>query len=117
MRIKHILFIVAFLVPLALLAACLFVLPSKDFSQNENRPLAQMPSTSLQEIVDGEYQEGFESYIGDQVLLRETGLGVSTEAQKLIGKKDINGVYLGKDHYYFNKFTEDQYSRTHITNQ
>lgn len=114
MKIKYILFIAAFFIPISLLAICLLSFPAKKFSENENRPLSQIPTATLQEIEDGDFQSGFENFIGDQTPLRETGISASTAIQKFFGKTEINGIYLGKDNYYFNRFTDESYSKSYM---
>ena len=38
----------------------------REFSENENRYLAHFPEISLDNIINGDFQEGLEKYINDQ---------------------------------------------------
>lgn len=108
-------FLGMFFVPLILMAVLTFLLPSKTFSANENRPLAQMPIFSVSNIQTGSAQSGLSDYLGDQFPLRDFWIGGNTYIKKLFGQKLINGTYLGTDHYYFQQFTEDSYSVARMT--
>lgn len=83
------------------------VLPERTYSENENRYLDEYPSVSLGGILSGEFQEKFESAFSDQFLGRDQWMKTSTQTQKILGFEDISQVYLGKDHYYFAKTTQD----------
>ena len=107
MKIKNTIFILTFLFTIFVFLLLLMILPAKKFSQSENRPLAQWSKPTFEKIICGEYQKEFENYIKDQVSFRETGIQISTYIQKLMGKTEINDVYVGKDGYLFRKFTEE----------
>lgn len=69
------------------------------FSENENRRLAEKPTLSKEAVLDGSYMEDYETYVTDQFIGRDTWVELKTRADILLQKKDINGVYLGKDDY------------------
>ena len=75
------------------------VLPSKDFSANENRSLAKMPSLSLSAIRDGSFFTDFSSYYADQFLLRDLWTSIKFHADYIMGQREFSGVYVGKDGY------------------
>ncbi|WP_281942412.1 DHHW family protein [Paenibacillus tyrfis] len=79
--------------------------PSKSFSEAENRSLEQLPPLSLHSLVSGKFTSGFEKYISDQFMARDFWIGVKSDADRAMGKKESNGVYLGKDGYLIQKFT------------
>ena len=114
MKKKRQIFIVAFFLPLFLLSLFTFLLPAQEFSENENRILAQRPQFSYQNISSGNYQSELTAYLSDQVPLREFWIKSNTSVKKLSGQKEINGMYIGDDHYYFQKFTDDSYSSTRM---
>ncbi len=114
MKRNRFFFIVFFFFSLLLLAAFTFFLPTEEFSQMENRVLAQKPHFSFQELKDGRFQTGLSDFLSDQVPLRTMWIKANTTAQKLTGQKEINEVYLGKDHYYFQKFTDQSYSSSRM---
>lgn len=82
------------------------VWPDTDISERENRVLASMPEADAESILSGEFQEDYETYISDQFFLRDAWVDLSTGTWQLIGKKDINSVYIGKDGYLIEKYTD-----------
>ena len=83
-----------------------FVLPDKEFSEQENRYLAQLPSIDFGELTaigksgnffTGKFMEDFEDYIVDQFPLRDQWIKLKAQAEKLLGKQENNGVYFGAD--------------------
>lgn len=77
----------------------------RDFSESENRRLEIRPVIKLERVVDGRFTEEYESYISDQFPLRDQWIGVKSTAEKLLGKRENNGVYLGEDGYLMEKFS------------
>lgn len=114
MKRNRFFFIVFFFLSLFLLAAFTFLMPTEEFSQMENRNLAQKPHFSLEELKGGQFQSGLSDFLSDQVPFRTMWIKANTTAQKLTGQKEINEVYLGKDHYYFQKFTDQSYSSSRM---
>jgi hypothetical protein len=84
-----------------------FVVPDRDFSQQENRFLAQLPKLEFGDIklgllksgnfFNGKFMEEFEDYITDQFPLRDGWIKLKAFCERTIGKKENNGVYLGTD--------------------
>lgn len=110
MKRKPIIFVVLFFVVLGLFAGLTFGLPAKEFSPNENRYLAQMPELTVENLLSGEFQSQLDSFLSDQIPLRDFWIETNTNFKKWLGKTEINGVYFGSDGYYFQQFTEDSYS-------
>lgn len=73
------------------------------FSENENRVLEQLPEFSVEKLLDGSFGSDYEKYLSDQFFARDTWISIKTYTERLIGKKDINGVYFGKDGYLIEK--------------
>ena len=90
-----------FIIFLALALLLQFVIPNKKFSDLENRFLSQAPKFSLEELFNGNFTEKFEDYIEDQFPFRDNWIILKNEVEKLLGKKESNGIYFGKDGYYF----------------
>lgn len=103
-------FAAGFFILLFLAALLTFLLPDKTFSPNENRVLAKFPKLSVSEITNGRFQQGLADYLSDQIPLRDMWMRMHTGLSKFMGQKTVNGVYLGKDHYYFPKFTDESYT-------
>lgn len=83
---------------------------SVSFSERENRFLAERPSVNISTIADGSFMTKFESFVTDQVPLRDACTAVRTLTEKLRGMKDENGVYLGKDGYLIGKYDETMFT-------
>lgn len=111
MKKKRKVFILIFFVPLFLFT---LLLPSQEFSENENRTLAQIPQFTIQNMNSGNYQSSLTDYLSDQIPFREFWIKCNTAIKKLSGRKEINGIYIGDDHYYFQKFTNESYSSTRM---
>lgn len=86
---------------LIIIALSLFSLLKTDtvFSENENRVLAQKPAISLKTVLDGSFEADFEEYISDQFCFRDAWIRLKTLSEIALLKKDINGVYIGRDDY------------------
>ena len=78
----------------------------RTFSDKENRMLEQAPGINGGQIISGRYEEKFETYFTDQFLLRGMWIEMKAGFDRLIGRVESNGVYLGKDGYLIEKFTE-----------
>ena len=83
-------------------------LAAKDrtFSEKENRMLEKAPKINAGQIVSGRYEEKFETYFSDQFLLRDMWIEIKAGFDRLTGKVESNGVYLGKDGYLIESFTD-----------
>ena len=109
---KNVFFVVSFFLVLAMLAAMTLFLPARKLSENENRELAQMPVFNADTVLSGEFQNGLADFLSDQIPGRERWIALNTSLKKLLGQKKINGVYLGDDGYYFQAFTDSDYSES-----
>ncbi len=83
----------------------------KDFSEQENRYLAQMPEPKIGRLefpglmngtnggnfFSGEFMEDFEDFVTDQFPLRDEWIHLKAGSERLLGKKENNGVYFGTD--------------------
>lgn len=84
---------------------CVFIFKKNtEFSENENRYLQELPKFSFSSLLKGTYIEKIEDYFADQFPLRDTFMSIKTKTDKLLGKKDINGVYLGSNDYLIEKY-------------
>jgi len=85
-----------------------------EFSESENRRLQQAPKFTLNALAKGEFTRDFERYITDQIPLRDFWVKVKATSEMIVGKRDNNGVYLGKDGYLLQKFdkpVEEKYQK------
>ncbi len=96
-------FIIVFVLFLTFMGASYFFLEDQTFSVNENRVLQTLPDFSFEHLLDGSYISDIESYINDQGLFRDQFMELKTSFLLLLGNKDINQVYIGKDGYLLQK--------------
>ncbi|EDS78412.1 conserved hypothetical protein [Clostridium botulinum C str. Eklund] len=75
----------------------------KRFSEAENRVLQNKPTYSFEKLKSGKFTQEYEKYITDQFAFRNFWVGVKSSSDKLLGKKDNNGVYLGSNGYLLEK--------------
>lgn len=85
--------------------------PVKTFSSEENRILSEKPKFSKDLLIEGKFTKKFEKYFSDHFIFRDFFIGVKSDGERLIGKRDINGVYIGDDGYLIEKFQEPSSER------
>lgn len=90
----------------ALLTVISIIIPDKDYSEEENRVLADFPKFSFQNLMDTKYMTGLESYVSDHFVLRDFWINIKVHCDLLVGKTELNGVYLGDDNYLMQIPTE-----------
>ena len=105
----RILFIGIFLVMLGGFTVWSFANPKKAFSDMENRSLQQMPKVTKKSVFSGKFQKKYETYLADQIFLRDQWVNGYANMQRFLGKKEINGVYLGKNGYLIEKYEEKDF--------
>ncbi len=76
-----------------------FLIKDQEFSQTENRKLAQRPDFSLSALVDGSYLKNLGSYVADQFPGRDFWISLNLRMNQALGQKEAGGVYLGRDDY------------------
>lgn len=77
--------------------------PTRTRSEMENRELKTRPKLSWRVLMDGEYDEKFDSYINDQFVGRDGWITLKSLCESLLGKTENNGILYGKDGYLFVK--------------
>ena len=89
--------------------------PDRKFSEMENRSLQQAPKVSFEGIKNGSFTEEIESYMSDQIFLKDELVTMKTGADTVLGKRFMNGVYLADDDFYIQDFQENsQQIKTNI---
>ncbi len=71
----------------------------KTYSEVENRMLAQKPELTWNNLISGKFMTDMEDYITDQFFLRNQWIEIKTVEDIVIGKRESNGVYIGKGGY------------------
>lgn len=77
--------------------------PDRVFSEMENIYLQLRPEISLQRILNGKFTAEMDQYVNHQFPGRDAFIGVKTQTEYLLGKRDTNGVYFSKDGYLIEK--------------
>ncbi len=70
------------------------ILPDRDFSENENRYLEQLPKFSFENLFEGKFTADFEDYVTDQFVFRDGWTSLKARAELLIGKDENKGIFL-----------------------
>ena len=113
---RNFLGIAGFLAVIGAAPALTFTLKDREFSENENRYLAQKPYASLERIKTGEFMRDMEEYVSDQLPFRDRLTTARTELLKAAGSREINGVYLGKDGYLIEQWLEQDFDEEQLQN-
>ena len=72
-----------------------WILPSKDISVAERRPLAQFPELKVQSLLSGNFMADFEDYSLDQFPLRDSFRKLKSLVHfNLWNQSDNNGIYI-----------------------
>ena len=80
----------------------------REFSEMENRNLAQLPEFSFESLKSGDFTAGIESYMSDQVFLKDSLVSLKTDCERAVLKNFQNGVYFGDDGYFLQQYTENK---------
>lgn len=84
----------------------MFVVPDKDFSEQENRVLSGAPSVSVEGLKTAQFMKDLESYLTDQFPMRDSWISMKSYAERIIGKTENNGTFFCKDDTLISKFNE-----------
>lgn len=98
-----------------LLDAAFVILPPRAFSPLENRNLQQRPALSLSSLVSGRFESRFDRYLGDQFPFRDLWVALKSALDRLAGRTESGGVFLGRDGALIQRFdapAEADYRRT-----
>ncbi len=88
-----------------------FISPDKEFSNNENRFLASIPTFSIDSLIDGEFTADIETYIQDQFVFRDEWVMLKAISNQLLFKIENNNTYIGSDNYLLDQFILDDYEQ------
>ena len=81
------------------------ILPPTQYSETENRTLAQMPSLSLESLLDGTFEEDYEEYLTDQFVARDGWIGIKTAVERAALRSESKDIYFAEDEYLIEKHT------------
>lgn len=97
------------------LALTAWILPSRDISLSERRPLAQRPTLTSEKLLNGRFMKDFEDYTLDQFPFREGFRQLKARFHYyVLGQKDMNSIYLAngyavKQEYPLNEASVDHF--------
>ncbi|MCR5041029.1 MAG: hypothetical protein K6C36_02875 [Clostridia bacterium] len=99
----------------AILAACLLFLsvgtlaaPKKDYSETENRYLAEFPALSAETVLDGRFTQGVSKWCADHFIFRDLWVSVKTLCDRAALKTSENGVYRARDGSFIDSFDSQE---------
>ena len=117
MKIRARVMTIVFVLIVATIAIVNAAMPKKDFSENENRVLAEFPELTWESLFDGTptvdetgretkqiWTTDFETYISDHFMFRDQWVGLKSLVELGAQKKDSGGVYFAKDGYLIEQF-------------
>lgn len=82
----------------------------KEYSAREKRELKQRPKFGVAAFIKNNFKDDYETYLSDQFPMRNTWITVKSEADYLLGKREMNGVYFGKDNYLLEKYDASDFN-------
>lgn len=97
---------ISFLVILAGLALAGLLIPDREYSATENRNLQRMPKLQTDRVLTGRFSSDAEEYIEDQFPFRTVWIQLKSLADRILGKTKSNQIYLGKEGYLLEDFTQ-----------
>lgn len=86
-----------------------FAAGDERYSEKENRYLAIKPDLDSGNLLNGKYQEDYETYLADKTVFRNKWIEFKTYIELASLKKDVNGVYFGKDNYLIARQDTDKF--------
>ena len=92
-----------------------FIIKTPEFSEAENRYVAKLPKITMESLLNGEFSKQMDTYINDHFVFRDKWLNIRAAFERTLGKDEISNVYIGKEGYLFEKFTEENVDRDSIS--
>lgn len=102
-----------FIIYIALFFILQLLHPEQSFSELENRTLATKPSFSIESLLDGSFGTDFETYIADQFPLRANFISLKSNSERVLQKKENNGVFIGDAGYLLQDFETPDMDRAY----
>lgn len=96
-KILNKVFFISFVILWGVLTVCNLFKSPTEFSENENRYLAKFPAFKIDAFLEGVFMTDVDIYLDDQFLLRDQWITMQSTAEYSAGKREINGVMIGKD--------------------
>lgn len=80
--------------------------PDTEYSETENRTLAQMPRVSAESVFDGTFESDYETYLTDQFVARDGWIGMKTAVERMTLRRESKDIYFAEDDYLIEKHTD-----------
>lgn len=90
------------------------ILPQREHSVRENRVLETKPTLTAETVLNGSYQEQYEKYLNDQMVFRDGWVSMAVGIERMAGRLDVNGVYIGKEGYLLEKYSPSDFDAAQI---
>lgn len=90
-------FVILFAALILIFSVLFWALPDRAFSETENKDLTQLPTFTIERLMDGSYTADIADYMADQFPGRDFFIRVKAAAEMALGKMSNNGVILGED--------------------
>ena len=74
-----------------------FITPDRTVSLKEKRMLTTFSLPPAERVLEGAYSNDFEEYASDQILFRDFFTELKVLGDRLLGKKESQGIYRGRD--------------------
>lgn len=87
----------------------------RTYSPVEKRELQTRPEINITKVLDGRFQKKYESYLRDQFPGRDHWVSFQTDMELFMGKNEIHNVYIGKNHYLLEHYTEKEFDPQQIS--
>lgn len=87
----------------------------RTYSPVEKRELQTRPEISITKVLDGRFQKKYESYLRDQFPGRDHWVSFQSDMELFMGKNEIHNVYIGKNHYLLEHYTEKEFDPQQIS--
>ena len=98
-KVKRIAVVAVMALMLLGIASAHLLMPDKELSSAERRPLEQLPELTAEGVFSGDYFSELEPYLLDQFPLRERFRTLKANFQyKVLGMQDNNDIYVAGDH-------------------
>jgi len=93
-----------------------FIVPDREFSEQENKNLTLFKAPTLETVRTGEFMEKFEKYYNEQFPLRDQWVQLKALSERALGKQENNKVYFGMDNAqtlfaHFTKLSDEELAK------
>ncbi|MDE7312535.1 MAG: hypothetical protein K2N87_13090 [Eubacterium sp.] len=114
--IRFLCFLAAVLLLLSGCSLWIHLTPAQTYSAVERRMLEKRPALAKKSVQSGKFQRKYESFLSEQFPGRTQLVALQTKLRRLLGERDANGVYFGKDDYLLEQHQEQEFDWKQVKN-